>query len=221
MFREFWVSYRQCCSDCVRVRGAGTPPRCGWSPWARLRAAAGEPVLAEVVVTDLVLGLAGEVGVAYGDGVNVPRPVALGGAAHPCREADLAQRAGGRGAGGGSHPLDRDVDGAAAVVGTRRRGVAAGVVRTLLQYEVAAEQPLRLDQHVLRAGVDDETVGGHPGPGLDDAGDREAAGTELGERCLARQAVGVETGVAERFLVLRVGGDRRGAEVTVHPLRVE
>src|ERR671915_1112899 len=79
MFREFWVSYRQCCSDCVRVRGAGTPPRCGWSPWARLRAAAGEPVLAEVVVTDLVLGLAGEVGVADGDGVNVPRPVALAG----------------------------------------------------------------------------------------------------------------------------------------------
>ena len=49
----------------------------------------------------------------------------------------------------------------------------------------------------------------------------EAALAELGERRLARESVGVEAGVAERDLVLRVGVDRLGAEVAVDPLSVE
>src|SRR6476659_9530769 len=83
---------------------------------AVVRPAVGEPVHPEVVVADLVLGLAGQVGVADGGRVDVPGPVALAGVADPGGETHLPQRLCHRGAGAGSHPLHRDVDDAAAVM---------------------------------------------------------------------------------------------------------
>src|SRR3954470_12638127 len=68
------------------------------NPGAVVRATVGQAVHAEVVVADLVLGLAGQVRVVDRRGVDVPRPVTLTRVPDPGGEADLAQSPNGGGA---------------------------------------------------------------------------------------------------------------------------
>src|SRR5690606_32939512 len=106
----------------------------------------------------------------------------------------------------------------AAVVRATGGPDATRVVRTLGQHDVLTGLLLRSLDHGGGPLVDRLAV--HRGLGAD--ADRPAQGVaplaQLGERALARQAAGVQAGVAERTLVLRVGVHRGGAEVTVDVL---